>query len=379
MKKIILLAILLIVLAAAPKAMAISQPNDFTLNYASPLFDVKNAAPGQEFPSPISITNKDSATQNLQLQLNITTDPAALANFLYLKVEDGSGQCLWNCNETQNLSQINGDEMIFSDIPGYQTENYILVLHLSSSADDTLANAAMTFDMTLGFAGNSPVTPTITVSHNRGSSHNHHSNHHHGTTHHTSATATTPATNTGQGGLAAVLAAGNNTQNQNGNNGNSNGNNASGNKEPGQIRGASTSECHGWPLWVWILALIVFFLVLEEDLRRKYQKEKVDWKSPLLWIVLAIAFWYYFDACRTAGWFLYVVIILGVLGYSAYLEALRRKMKLGKHSVESAPAPFPEAPETADRPEQERADRPETPKTTGRPAAPAPDEDSPKN
>lgn len=354
MKKIIFLLILFTAVLAAPRALAapVTATNGaFILNYTSPLFDVQNAAPGGEYSSAIAVTNTSDISQNLQLALNVTADPKALADFLYLKVEDGQGNCLWNCDETMNVSQLDGREMVFSDIAPNQTENYILVLYFSANADNTLENAAMTFDMTLGFANASlsPVTPAVVISNHHAADHDHHASHHH-----SGAVAPAPATPIGQTGAPAVLAAGNAVQNKNGNNGNgNNGNDQNTNGNFGgngasQIKGASTNSCVDWPLWVWLLALAIFFLVFGEDLRRKYKKERIGWKSPLLWIILAIVFWNFFDACRTARWFLYLVIILSILGYSAYLEALRRKMKLERPQIESEPDPFSETPEESD-------------------------------
>ncbi|MDR3558944.1 MAG: hypothetical protein P4L62_03220 [Candidatus Pacebacteria bacterium] len=338
MKKLILLLIFFGAIILAPRVLAATTSDGaFSLNYASPLFDVQNAAPGGEYAAPITVTNNSNDTQDLQLQLNITADPKTLADSLDLSVADGNGNCLWGCGNDQKISALDNSEITFSNIPGGATKNYELVLLFSSEAGNDLQNATMAFDLALGFPGSVPSGPSHHSSHH--SSDNDHNSGPHASTTHVLGAAIGLGSNAGPTGKPLVLGGTVNENPTDNNSGNSDGNvaHAAG---PGEIQGVSVSQCHGWPEWAWVLALIIFFLIFSEDLRRKYKKEKVGWKSPLLWIVTAIAFWYIFDVCQAARWFLYCVIIFGILGYSAYLEAIRRRMKLENPGVESEPDPF---------------------------------------
>jgi hypothetical protein len=274
------------------------------------------------------------------LQLNITADLKTLADSLDLSIEDGSGACLWGCDNDQKISSLGNSEITFSNVPANTTKDYKLVLYFDENAGNDLQNAAMTFDLTLGFPGSVPSGPANRSSHHA-SDHDHHSGNNHAGPIHVLGAAVGLDSNAGPTGKPLVLGGAANVSNQN-NNTNNNGVNVAHAAGPGEIQGVSVAKCTGWPLWVWLLGLAVFFLVFEEDLRRKYKKEQVDWKSPLLWIILAVVFWYFFDLCHTAGWFLYCVIILGILGYSAYLEALRRRMRIEKFPADSDADPFSE-------------------------------------
>ena len=103
---------------------------------------------------------------------------------------------------------------------------------------------------------------------------------------------------------------------------------AGGEGENPEIAGEETT-CRYWPIWVWILSLIVFALNFWRNARKNYKQEKYRWIFPLTWTIAAAAFWYFFDKCREYYWFLYGSIIIAILSHFIYLYYLRKKVRKG--------------------------------------------------
>jgi len=326
MKKIFFGLILTLIFLTASRAYAATGPvtqtdGDFVLTYDSPLFDFTNAAPGQTYASDFSVTNTGQAAQDLQFQLNVDT-PETLADFLFLKIEDGNSNCLWGCDGSESISQINGAQMTFSGIPAGQIRNYKFVLLFSPDAGNDLQNASMNFDMTLGYVGSVPSgnnNNSGSSDNNGGGSSSHHSNNNH----HTHINIGRPGQpligiHGAVAGINTATADGPTLQNQ-----------VAGvsTSQPGKIDGVSVSICHGWPKWIWEILLVVYLLVLLENLRRNYAKAEVGWKLALAWTVAALAFWYFFDHCRSFSWFASGVVILAIASYFLYLSKLKKKIE----------------------------------------------------
>ncbi|HLN19391.1 MAG TPA: hypothetical protein VK255_04465, partial [Patescibacteria group bacterium] len=173
-KLIILLIFLSVFLMRTTASAATITSGDFSLEYNDPLFDVKNAAPGGEYSSGFSVHNTGSQAHDLQFKLNIVTDPEKLADFLFLKINETAGgvkNCLWGCSGNKKISQLNNSEIIFQNIFGGQKRDYEFILLFSPLAGNDLQNTKMTFDMTIGYFGQSPPTNP--------KNNNHHHNHHH--------------------------------------------------------------------------------------------------------------------------------------------------------------------------------------------------------
>ena len=96
---------------------------------------------------------------------------------------------------------------------------------------------------------------------------------------------------------------------------------------PGVTEGVATTACKYWPFWVWILALVIFTLNFWRNARKNYKAEKYKWIFPLIWTIIAVAFWYFFDKCREYRWFLYGSIIIAIASHFIYLGMLKRKVK----------------------------------------------------
>lgn len=103
---------------------------------------------------------------------------------------------------------------------------------------------------------------------------------------------------------------------------------AGGEGENPEIAGEETT-CRYWPVWVWILSIVVFALNFWRNARKNYKQEKYRWIFPLTWTIAAAAFWYFFDKCREYYWFLYGSIIIAILSHFIYLYYLRKKVKKG--------------------------------------------------
>jgi hypothetical protein len=95
-----------------------------------------------------------------------------------------------------------------------------------------------------------------------------------------------------------------------------------------EVAGEITT-CKSWPLWVWILAIVIFALNFWRNARKNYKNEKYKWIHPLVWTIIAVIFWYYFDKCREYRWFLYDSIIIAIASHFIYLYYLRKKVKQG--------------------------------------------------
>jgi hypothetical protein len=100
---------------------------------------------------------------------------------------------------------------------------------------------------------------------------------------------------------------------------------SSGGGESGGIEGEE-DKCQSWPMWVWILSLVVFAGVLVLNEWKNYKKEEYGWKFTFFWTILAVAFWYYFDKCREFHWFLYTSIAISIIYHFIYLHFLKKRI-----------------------------------------------------
>jgi len=91
--------------------------------------------------------------------------------------------------------------------------------------------------------------------------------------------------------------------------------------------GGVESQCQWWPLWVWILALVVFSILFLTSLFYKFKEQKEnDYPrrfAPLTLTVVVLAFWYFFDKCDEHRWFAITSIIGAVVVYLVYLYLLK--------------------------------------------------------
>ena len=95
-----------------------------------------------------------------------------------------------------------------------------------------------------------------------------------------------------------------------------------------KVAGAVTT-CKGWPLWVWILSIIIFALNFWRNARKNYKAEKYKWIHPLIWTILAVLFWYFFDKCREYIWFWKGSVGIAIVSHFIYIWFLKQKVKKG--------------------------------------------------
>ncbi len=95
--------------------------------------------------------------------------------------------------------------------------------------------------------------------------------------------------------------------------------------EGGNVLGEATQQCQSWPLWVWIM-LIVIFAGGFNYAAGNYRKGagEIKWFWPVVWVVGGLAVWYFYDNCRWYRWFPYATLILAAISYGYYLLKLKK-------------------------------------------------------
>ena len=106
-----------------------------------------------------------------------------------------------------------------------------------------------------------------------------------------------------------------------------------GEQEAGQediIVGGAEAECQGWPLWVWVVALIVFAVLFIFSLFYKFKDQKEGQYprrfAPASLAILVILFWYFFDKCHERRWFAIVSVIGALVVYLIYLYFFKKSV-----------------------------------------------------
>jgi hypothetical protein len=160
--KIFLLAVFFGIFSIVPKAFAVTiTSGNFKLTSNSPLFSVTNAVPGGEYNSDFTVENIGTKTENLQMKMDIKTDPEALADVLYLKIKNkDTNICLLGCTSTLKTKDANGTELAFNNIGAGEIKNYTFILLFDINAGNEFQNSQIIFDLTLGYQGSAPVATT---------------------------------------------------------------------------------------------------------------------------------------------------------------------------------------------------------------------------
>lgn len=96
-----------------------------------------------------------------------------------------------------------------------------------------------------------------------------------------------------------------------------------GEEAPG-VAGVET-VCSEWPLWVWILLLIIYAAVFNYSSFRQGLENKIHWFFPALETAVIFALWYFFEKCRLYHWYPYAIVIIALISYFIYLPWFRKK------------------------------------------------------
>ena len=292
----------------------------------SAFFNITNAIPGGEYSSDeVTITNSGTDAQQVQFSVDIKTNPKDLSQRLFMKVNDENGGCVANCDWAKNLDNIT--EILIGPLPAGSSKKYKFVVLFDKNAGNEFQGATTVFDIVIGYRGSDIVTPgdNDDDGDNNGEKKKKKKKKKDNVI-----SVPVELTNTffdqGTGGLiqATPTPAVGGVQGEESTNGEGTG--------TGEIAGEK-NKCQSWPKWIWILALVIFAGIFGADARKNYVREEYGWKVALLWTVLAVGFWYYFDKCREFQWFLYSSIILAIVSHFSYLYFLRRK--IGKVDVKT--------------------------------------------
>lgn len=96
--------------------------------------------------------------------------------------------------------------------------------------------------------------------------------------------------------------------------------------QEGQVEGAQ-AQCESWPMWAWIVLLIVLLVMQLLNEFRNYNMDEYHWKFSAFLPALGIALWYLFDNCLENTWFVYACVIGFVLIHLVYMNFLKKNSK----------------------------------------------------
>lgn len=325
--KKIYLSILAALLFFATGLNAAWAANPLELIMADPLFDVSNAAPGQSFSSDVTLLNHGDNHEDFQFEVDIKTNPHALADRLFFKVTDGAGNCLYGCGGNITLSYLDRREPNVARVDPHSTTYYKFIITFDPTAGNEFQATLVTFDMKLGFEG------TTTATNGGGNG----------------------GTAAGGGGVTGGLVAGFAARAPTGGTGIVAGEETPGETLPGEVKGESTPEgqvegaetsvCQGWPKWVWVLMLLAYFAAFLwrtfENIKTQIEKRDIRWKWQAALAVAAFLFWQIFDFCREFRWFVILAIIGGAMAYLAYLYLFKKNIQRKNEEIDDG---FDQAP-----------------------------------
>lgn len=328
----IIFVFLAAVLFFAAKFQVAKAASPLELIINEPIFDVTNAVPGDSFSSPVTLLNHGDHHEIFQFEFDIKTNPEALADHLFFKVTDGTGNCLYGCASNLTLASLDRKEPDIARVGPHSTTDYNFILTFDPNVGNELQSALTTFDMKLGFEG------VITRRGGGGG----------GGAGGAAGPGAAPAV-AGAAFLAGLPGAG------------AVAGEVTGEQPAGEVKGeeAPSGEvqgaeaCHGWPKWIWVLMLVVYFAAFLwrtfDKFKEQVEKREIRWKWQAALAVAAFLVWYFFDKCREYWWFVIIALVGGAVVYLAYLYLFRERIKESREEIESGSEQKP--PETPTGPE----------------------------
>lgn len=321
-------AFFLIVFGAVPEANAkvTTTSGNLKITHDDPLFSVTNAAPGESFFSDMTVENLGGADRKFQFELNITTNPKALAKRLFLEVgfldEAGKYYCEYGCGENKDLETLDGSEFVVKTIPGNSSKDLRFALTFDPNAGNEFQNANMAFDIKLGYEGDGG----------------------NGGGNGAAAGGAGPVMGffAGVPGVPGIAGAATEGESAPAGEGEVKGEQT---PEEGEVEGISVTTCEGWPLWVWVLALVAYFTAFLwrsfEKFREQIEKREIRWKWQAVLAIAAFLFWYFFDFCREYWWFVIIALVGGAAVYLAYLYFFKKGVRETGEQIEKEPGQSP--------------------------------------
>jgi len=248
-----------------------------------PLFDVENAYPGYSKTKEAEVENVGTEAQDLYLDIeNATNDDFADKIKFYLKDKSSGNYLIGGAGDRFTLKEINDAGNVFVERlePG-GSNRYEMKVKLDESAGNEFQAETTKFDITFGFTGE-PITPGAPLPLRPGQA----------------------AGGTEEGVLESTAGAVQGTEEE--------------------VAGAQM-VCSEWPLWVWILILIIYAVGFNYVSFYNYkERKKVRWFWQIVLTTAAYLLWLYFDECDLYWWFPYALIIAGLASYWYYLHRLRK-------------------------------------------------------
>lgn len=102
--------------------------------------------------------------------------------------------------------------------------------------------------------------------------------------------------------------------------------------------GGVGDECRWWPLWVWVVALIIFAGIFIFSLFYKFKEQKEGQYprrfTPAVLVVAVLAFWHFFDKCDEHRWFAITSAIGAAVVYLIYLYMFKKAVSSDLHVKE---------------------------------------------
>lgn len=292
---------------------------NFRITYNDPLFAVTNAAPGESFSSDMLIENLGGRDRKFQFELDMTANPKALADRLFLRIDDttGGGQvCEFGCANNKTIGSLGRTEFVIKTIPGDGAKNFRFSLTFDPTAGNEFQNTFISFDIKLGFkdevtgttgggGGGAVGGPGAVVG----------------------GTGPTGVIGGAVLGTAGGIVGGAET--------------GVIGEQPGQVQGEETSPgivegdqisiCQSWPKWVWVLLLIAYFVAFLwrtfSNLSEQIEKRDIRWGWQAVLAAAAFLVWYFFDKCREFWWFVIIAIVGGAVIYLLYLYLFRKNIR----------------------------------------------------
>jgi hypothetical protein len=292
---------------------------NFKITYNDPLFAVTNAAPGQAYVSDMLIENLGGKDRKFQFELDMTANPKDLADRLFLKIENtdgGSNVCEFGCAGDKSIGSLGKTEFVIKMVPGNSSKNFRFILTLDPTVGNEFQNTSAGFDMKMGFKDE--VTATAVggggVAGGPGAA--------------VGGVGPTGVIGGTVAGVAGGIVGGVESETV----GEQPGQVQGEEMVPGKVEGASIETCKGWPKWVWILALIIYFAAFLwrtfEKFEKQVKKREIRWVWQAIFAGAAFLAWYFFDKCREYRWFILIVVIGGAAIYLYYLFLFKKRLKV---------------------------------------------------